>query len=267
MEGPERSKWKGVTKMGSCDKGRRNAETREQGERNEGRGAGKRSDRANRELLSGIVLLAAFVLWTTLIQRVDVQPVGQNGTDIGFATFNMWFHHTTGVHMAIYTITDWLGLVPIGVCLCFAGLGATQLVRRKSLLRVDLDLILLGVYYVIIIFAYLFFEMVPINYRPIPIDGIMEASYPSSTTLLVLSVMPTLKYQVDRRAKNLLFRNATTVLVIAFSALMVVGRLVAGVHWATDIVGSVLLAFGLFMMYRSAVAFADGRRRSQRSEG
>ncbi|MBO4365850.1 MAG: phosphatase PAP2 family protein, partial [Eggerthellaceae bacterium] len=98
-------------------------------------------------------------------------------------------------------------------------------------------------------------------------DGIMEASYPSSTTLLVLSVMPTLKYQVDRRAKNLLFRNATTVLVIAFSALMVVGRLVAGVHWATDIVGSVLLAFGLFMMYRSAVAFADGRRRSQRSEG
>ena len=211
--------------------------------------------------------LAAFALWTVLIQCVDVQPVGQNGTDIGFATLNVWFHDLTGVHMGIYTVTDWLGLVPIAVCLCFGALGAVQLVHRRSLLRVDADLLLLGAYYIVVILCYLVFEMIPINYRPIPIDGIMEASYPSSTTLLVLSVMPTLKFQVDRRAKSPASRAAATAFAVAFSALMVLGRLVAGVHWATDIVGAVLLAAGLFMLYRSAVALTDRKKAEPLTEG
>ena len=202
-------------------------------------------------------MLAAFVLWTILIMRVDVQPVGQNGTDIGFATFNVWFHQLTGVHMSIYTITDWLGLVPIVICLCFGVLGLVQLVKRRSLLKVDADIALLGIYYILVIFGYLFFEMVPINYRPIPINGAMEASYPSSTTLLVLSVMPTLKFQIDRRAESSAVRMATTIFVIAFSAFMVIGRLIAGVHWATDIVGSVLLSVGLYLLYVEAVYFMD----------
>jgi len=205
-------------------------------------------------------LLATFALWTGLIQCVDVQPVGQNGTNVGFATFNVWFHGITGVHMGIYTATDWLGLVPIAICLCFGVLGAVQLVRRRSLLRVDPDLLLLGAYYFVVIICYLAFEMVPINYRPIPIDGIMEASYPSSTTLLVLSVMPTLKFQVDRRAKGSAARGTVTAFVVAFSVLMVLGRLVAGVHWATDIVGAVLLAAGLFMLYASAVALTERKK-------
>ncbi|MDO4409620.1 MAG: phosphatase PAP2 family protein, partial [Eubacteriales bacterium] len=98
--------------------------------------------------------------------------------------------------------------------------------------------------------GYLLFEMVPINYRPILIDGNLEASYPSSTTLLVLSVMPTLKYQADRRVKSAVLGKSITIFVIVFSAFMVIGRLISGVHWATDIVGSVLLSSGLFMIYR-----------------
>ena len=219
-----------------------------------------------RDLVTGTALLAAFVLWTALVQLVDVRPVGQNGTDIGFATFNTWFHGLTGVHMGIYTATDWLGLVPVAVCLGFGALGAMQLIRRRSLLAVDPDLLLLGVHYVAVAAAYLAFEAFPINYRPIPIDGVMEASYPSSTTLLVLGVMPTLAYQAVRRMKSSLAKGAVA-FVAAFSALMVAGRLVSGVHWATDIVGSILLAAGLFAMYRYAVARADARLTTARAEG
>ncbi len=201
-------------------------------------------DIRKKELLSGIVLLSAFVLWTMLIQLVDVQNVGQNGTSVGFATFNVWFHRMTGVHMLIYTITDWLGRVPIIVCMCFGVLGFAQLVKRRSLLKVDPDILLLGVYYVLVILGYLLFEMVPINFRPILIDGNLEASYPSSTTLLVLSVMPTLQYQADRRIRNTAAKQAITVFALAFSTFMVIGRLISGVHWATDIVGSVFLSFG-----------------------
>lgn len=146
-------------------------------------------------------------------------------------------------------------------------MGATQLVRRRSLSAVDPDLLLLGVYYVLIAAAYLVFEAFPINYRPIPIDGVMEASYPSSTTLLVLGVMPTLAYQIARRSKSVRAKVVAAAFVAAFSALMVAGRLVSGVHWATDIVGSILLAAGLFAMYRYAVARADARLTTARSEG
>ena len=203
-----------------------------------------------KELLAGIILLATFALWTVLIRHIDVQKVGPNGTEIGFATINVWFHRLTGVHMLIYTITDWLGLVPIIICMCFGVLGLIQLVKRKSLLMVDFDILLLGAYYVVVILGYLLFEMVPINYRPILIDGNLEASYPSSTTLLVLTVMPTLKYQSDRRIANPVTRKVITVFVIVFAAFMVIGRLISGVHWATDIAGSVFLSSGLFMIYR-----------------
>ena len=204
-------------------------------------------------LLTGGMLVVAFAVWTVLIQVVDVQPMGQNGTKIGFASFNRWFHQVTGVHMPIYIITDWLGLVPIFVCMIFAGVGLVQMVRRRSLFKVDYDIIWLGIYYVLVIFGYLIFEMIPINYRPILIEGIMEASYPSSTTLLVLSVMPTLIFQVKRRLKNVTAKNFIYIVTVIFSAFMVIGRLVSGVHWFTDIVGSVILSAGLFCFYKAIV--------------
>ena len=162
--------------------------------------------------------------------------------------------------MLIYTITDWLGLVPIIICMCFGMLGLVQLVKRRSLLKVDTDILLLGAYYVVVILGYLLFEMVPINYRPILINGNLEASYPSSTTLLVLSVMPTLKYQADRRIANPMTRKAIVLFVIVFSSFMVIGRLISGVHWATDIIGSVFLSSGLFMVYRSMAEYTGYRK-------
>lgn len=207
-------------------------------------------------LFLGGIFIIAFAIWTALIQMVDVQPLGQNATNIGFATFNCWFHHFTGVNMAIYTITNWMGLVPVVICLIFAGIGLVQLIKRRSLFRVDADIMILGVYFVIVFLAYAIFEMIPINYRPILIEGIMEASYPSSTTLLVLSVMPVLIEQIQRRLSGIGVKRIITIAAIAFSVFMVTGRLISGVHWFTDIVGGVLLSAGLFKLYKAAVMLA-----------
>ena len=204
-------------------------------------------------LITGIALIAFFILWTILIQTVDVKSVGVNGTDIGFADFNCWFHSLTGVNMTLYNITDWLGLVPVFICMLFGCFGFIQLIKRKSLFKVDKDIIILGFYYVIVIFGYLVFEMIPINYRPILINGFMEASYPSSTTLLVLSVMPTLNFQAKKRIKSHWLKDAICIISILFSAFMVIGRLASGVHWVTDIIGSCFLSGGLFYIYKSVV--------------
>ena len=221
------------------------------------KGYEKMKTQKNNFLFTGVGYLIAFTLWTILIQTINVQSIGPNGTSVGFASFNDWFHNLTGVHLPIYHITDWLGLIPVFICMMFGISGLIQLLQRKSLLCVDHDILFLGIYYILVISAYLLFEMFPLNYRPILIEGHLEASYPSSTTLLVLSVMPTLIFQAERRLKNTHTHRIIRILTIFFSGFMVIGRLISGVHWFTDIIGSVMLSAGLFYIYKAIVISLD----------
>lgn len=208
---------------------------------------------AKKYLYLGLSMLGIFIIWTVLVMTVDVKPLGVKGTDIGLCTLNRAVHDLTGSNMTLYNITDWLGLVPLFVCFVFAGVGLWQLIKRRSLFKVDAGIIILGIYYIIVILAYLAFEMIPINYRPMLINGFMEVSYPSSTTLLVLCVMPTFNFQTEQRVKNKEARNIIIIISVIFSAFMVAGRLISGVHWISDIIGSVFISLGLFYIYKGAV--------------
>lgn len=205
--------------------------------------------RIRKRFIASLCLLAAFVLWTVAICLVDVQAIGPEGSSVGFAGINGFVHNLTGVHWGLYNITDWLGLVPIFVCMGFGILGLTQWIKGKSICKVDYDILVLGGFYIITIAAYLLFESVVINYRPVWINGYLEASYPSSTTMLVMCVMPTAIMQLRSRIKNKVLRNIIAAAIMAFIAFMVIGRLLSGVHWLSDIVGGALLSAGLVMMY------------------
>lgn len=194
-------------------------------------------------------LLAAFILWTLAVSLVDVQTIGPRDSAVGFATINGWFHDLTGVDMNLYHITDWLGLVPVAFGFGFAILGLVQWIRRKSLFKVDRSILVLGGFYIVTLAAYLFFEDFVINYRPVLIEGFLEASYPSSTTLLVLCVMPTALIQLRNRITNPILRRIVCAAITAFMVFMVAGRLLSGVHWLTDIIGGILLAAGLVTLY------------------
>ena len=207
--------------------------------------------KGRRLFLVGAGLLAAFVLWTVLIHFVDVGAIGPQESSVGFATLNGYVHDLTGVNMFLYTITDWLGLVPIGVAFGFAVLGLVQWVGRKSLFKVDRSILALGGFYIIVLAMYIFFEIVVINYRPVLIDGYLEASYPSSTTMLVMCVMPTAMMQLHARIKSDVFRRCVLISIAAFTAFMVIGRLASGVHWLTDIIGGALVSAGLVITYAS----------------
>ena len=203
-----------------------------------------------KDLWCSITFFASFILWTLLISIVDVQSIGPRDSAVGFATINGRFHALTGVHMTLYHITDWLGLVPVGFGFGFAILGLVQWIKRKHILKVDYSILVLGGYYIIVLAAYLFFEEYVVNYRPVLINGYLEASYPSSTTLLVLCVMPTANMQINNRIKNYNLRHIVSCAIKVFTAFMVIGRLVSGVHWFTDIIGGILLSAGLVVLYR-----------------
>ena len=208
----------------------------------------------------GAGLLAGFVLWTVLICFVDVQAIGPEGSSVGFSTMNGFIHELTGVNWFLYTVTDWLGLVPIGVAFGFAVLGLVQWIKRKSLLKVDRSILTLGGFYIVVMAVYILFEIVVINYRPTLINGYLEASYPSSTTMLAMCVMPTAMMQFRARIKNNLFRRCVMLVIAVFIAFMVIGRLVSGVHWISDIIGGALFSAGLVMMYYSVSNIATKNR-------
>ena len=204
-----------------------------------------------RAFFAGVGLLAAFVLWTVLVCFIDVRAIGPRESSVGFATLNGYVHNLTGVNMSLYVVTDWLGLVPIGVAFGFAVLGLVQWIKRKSLLKVDQSILTLGGFYIVVMAVYILFEIVVINYRPTLINGYLEASYPSSTTMLVMCVMPTAMMQLRTRIKNDLFRRCVMLVIAVFIAFMVIGRLVSGVHWITDIIGGALLSTAIVLMYYS----------------
>lgn len=204
-----------------------------------------------KNFISATIFLLLFILWTVAVKFIDVRAIGPQASNVGFAKFNQLAHNLTGVNFTLYNITDWLGLVPLAVCVGFGILGFIQLVRRKSILKVDYDILTLGGFYIVVIAVYLLFEMLVINYRPVLINGVLEVSYPSSTTMLVMSIMPTSIMQFNARIKSDVLKRCLTIIIIAFIVFMVGGRLVSGVHWLTDIIGGAILSAGLVLMYGS----------------
>lgn len=199
--------------------------------------------------LVAFFFLAAFLLWTMAVAAVDVQPIGPEGSSVGLAGLNGFFHDLTGVHLGLYIFTDWLSLIPFLFVLGFGILGLVQWMHRKSLGKVDRSILALGGCYLLTGAVYGFFEKCIINYRPVLIEGVLEASYPSSTTVLVICVMVTAMMQLQMRIRNPRLRKWIFIPAAAFTVFMVVGRLLSSVHWVSDIIGGILLSGGLVMLY------------------
>ena len=206
-----------------------------------------------KNFIGAAIFLLLFILWTLAVSVIDVKTIGPLESAVGFATINKFVHNLTGVNFILYNITDWLGLVPLAVCFGLGVLGFMQLIKRKIIFKVDYDILVLGIFYIIVIAVYLLFEVVVINYRPVLINGVLEVSYPSSTTMLTLCVMPTAIMQFNKRSKNITVKNAVVLISVIFTVFMVVGRILSGVHWITDIIGGALFSAGIVMMYFSVI--------------
>ena len=200
-------------------------------------------------LYSGICFLITFIVWTVMVCFVDVQAIGPLQQKVGLATLNGFVRDIIGENLLLYKITDWLSCIPLGIAAGFALFGLIQWIRRKKLLQVDREILLLGLFYVAVMAFYLIFEAIAINNRPILIDGKSEASYPSSTTVLVLCIIPTAWMQWRTHIRNTVFKRSVLAVLILFAVGMVAGRILSGVHWISDIIGGILLSTSLVILY------------------
>ena len=197
------------------------------------------------------------VILIALVRLVDAAPIGAQGTSIGLSHLNQFVFDLFGVNMLWYNITDWLGVAAVLTGFVFAVTGLVQLIKRRSLLKVDREILSLGGLYIVVIGLYLFFENVIINYRPIimPDNTSPEASFPSSHTMLVCVIMGSAAMLINRYIRNKPLNRILRAVCYVIIGVTVVGRLIAGVHWFTDILGGILISVTLLSLYEEVISY------------
>lgn len=192
-----------------------------------------------------------FAVLIILVRFVDVQAIGPEGTRIGLSHLNRLVFEKLGVRMLWYEITDWLGIAAISTALLFAVAGLAQWVKRKSIWKVDREILALGALYLIVIGLYVLFELLIVNYRPIIMPGSIhpEASFPSSHTMLVCVIMGSAIPLLGEYVKSDVLCKALRIICAAIIAITVFGRTISGVHWFTDILGGILISVILLNLY------------------
>lgn len=204
-----------------------------------------------------IILFIAFALFTLSLRFVDLQPLGPEGSFVAYGGINGAFREFIGVNLKLYEITDWAGVGAILTAFAFALLGCVQWVKRKSLVKVDSCILILGCFYLFVFGVYIFFEYCHINYRPVLINGILESSYPSSTTMLAACVFPGAMFASSRLVANGKLKTGINIFCVLFTLFMVIGRVLSGVHWFTDIFGGLLFSASALLFYSAACDMAD----------
>lgn len=190
-----------------------------------------------------------FVVFTIFVSLCDVAAIGPEGSEVGLSHVNSWFHELTGVHFFLYELTDFGSIPAVLMGMCFGVVGLVQWIKRRSLWRVDGNILALGLFYIFVFGVYLLFECLSVNYRPVLIEGVLEASYPSSTTVLALTFMISAMAQIHVYIGKEWLCKVLDALGLAYAAFLVVGRVISGVHWFTDIVGAALAAGACLLLY------------------
>lgn len=205
-----------------------------------------------KSLIQFVAVTLIAVVFTVLVKIVDVGFVSSTGNLVGFSSVNIPFSQKFGFNPIFYKVSEVLGYLIFLVIAVFAFIGCYQLIKRKSLMKVDKDLYALAITYVFTFALYIFFDKVlVINLRPIIMAGesIAEPSFPSSHTLLAVSVLGTAISECGKIRKKS-FRVSLVIVLAILMGATVLSRLFSGVHWVTDIIAGILWGEVMMTLYQ-----------------
>ena len=204
----------------------------------------------NWKLIVGAAFFVLFLVLIVLLKAVDVELDANTGKEIGLSSLNFAARDAIGERFGLYDLTEYLGYLAILIAACFAVWAVVRFFfARFDLRKTGLDFAVLAGLYVAVIFFYVLFEFLVINYRPILLDGKAEASFPSSHTMLAITVFVSASRILYRRFNLRVSPVLFSLPFYLLAAFVTVARLLSGVHWLTDIVGGVLLSTALLFLF------------------
>ena len=161
-------------------------------------------------LYVSVIFWIVFTIYTVSVKFIDVATIGNKLSPVGFSSLNKFFFdliirsnngvstsafENPTINFTSYNISEILGYFAIIVAVFFVLFGFCQLIKNKSFKKVNRNIYALGGFYVCVMAFYALFEVIIINYRPFldAESGELEASYPSSHTLLTLCILTRIK--------------------------------------------------------------------------
>ncbi|MCR4789545.1 MAG: phosphatase PAP2 family protein [Treponemataceae bacterium] len=186
-----------------------------------------------------------FIAFTLCTKFVDLGAIGPESSTVGFSHMNRHAQISFGQHEIWDKISDIPLLISLLMALFFGILGLIEFIKRKSLKKVDVNILSTGILYLAIIAFYVFFEFINVNYRPVLIEGKLEASYPSSHILIVSTItwnaLVNLSYYSQKKCIYVPCALLGGILIgITFA-----GRMFSGMHWLSDALAGIILSLAL----------------------
>lgn len=206
-----------------------------------------------KNIIISICLIILSVIYTILVKYVDVAPIGPKASSVGFSTLNKFVFNFLGRSNIWYNITEVLGMISILIALFYALIGLYKLIKNKSILKIDKEIIILGIFYFVVLLVYLLFEKVIINYRPVLVKGVLEASYPSSHTMLSICICLSAMIINNKLYKSMRISKIINTLSIIIMITTTVGRLLSGMHWISDILGGIIISICLSYIFKTVI--------------
>ena len=205
--------------------------------------------------LSTIILAILYILFTLTIAFVDKGTIGPNASNVGLSHLNEFFKNLIGQNELFYKISKIFGFVIFGIILAYFIVAFIQIIKRKSIKKVDKEIWILGIFYIILVLIYFAFELLKINYRPVLVDGKLEPSYPSSHTLFAIFICVTAIYINNKIITNKKLNVILNTIISLLGIITIIGRLLSGVHWITDIIGGLIISTTLVLAYITLIEY------------
>jgi undecaprenyl-diphosphatase len=211
------------------------------------------------KIISSATNFFVFLCMIFWVKFLDVAAIGPENTSIGFSTINWWLHNLTGVNMTWYKVSNITGYLAIAFALAVWIIAIIQLIKRKSFAKIDKEIAWASILYIVLALVYFFFKVVVINYRPIimPGDLHVEGSFPSSHTLFAWTIYTSLIFLIKKYVTKKNLKVILEILVWLIIAVTLVGRILSGAHWGTDILGGILIGNALVIGYSAILVYND----------
>lgn len=172
------------------------------------------------------------------------------------AVFNFF-----GENKTLDKISDVLLIAMLAIVAGFALSGLVQLIKRNKLKKVDSEILAMIPSLLLLVAVYFVFEKIwVLNYRPILINGIAEPSFPSTHTLIAVTVLGMTMMALPKYIKNRRQRILIDVLALVAMVAMAFLRVASGMHWMTDVLGGVIFGIDLVLVYGGALRIIKERR-------
>lgn len=191
----------------------------------------------------GCASLFLFILLMILL-NADKAVIAESGKEVGLSSINNLVKYSYKENLDL--MTDLLFYVTFTVVVFEGCLGIIQLVTRKSLFKVDKEIIIFGISLVVMVVLWLVFDhLLKINVRPIDAN---EGSFPSTHVMMATFLALASHAFICMKYETRLPKYLSLVLAIIIISTITFGRVACGMHYITDVTGGLFMGLALYFI-------------------